>query len=71
MSGRPSSVATPNATLPICPHCRQTIDPKRDLLWENTGGQLSMRGVTIVYCAWCGTILGTTNFQTFTKTRRE
>ena len=67
----PSSVATPNATIPICPYCRQTIDPKRDLFWENTGGQLSMKGVTIVYCGWCGAILGTTNFQTFTKTRRE
>lgn len=36
---------------PICPDCNHRIDPKKDILWENTGSQLSMRGVTIVYCA--------------------
>lgn len=64
------SVAIPDTPRPTCPYCRQTIDPKRDILWENTGGQLSVRGVTIVYCGWCGSILGSTGFQAFTKSRR-
>ena len=64
------SVAVPEAPRPVCPHCHQTIDPKKDILWENTGGQLSVRGVTVVYCGWCGSILGSTGFQAFTKTRR-
>ena len=64
------SVSLAPAPRPMCPHCRNPLDPTRDVLWENTGSALSVRGVTIVYCGWCGAVLGSAPFQTLTKSRR-
>ncbi|HTT73499.1 MAG TPA: hypothetical protein VMG99_05050 [Thermoplasmata archaeon] len=64
------AAAFPDTPRPICPHCKQGLDPKTDILWENTASPISLRGVTIVYCGWCGSVLGSTGYQSLSKTRR-
>lgn len=59
-----------NAPSPICPLCKHTLDPKKDILWDNTGGSLAVKGIGIVYCGWCGAVLGATDWQTLTKRER-
>lgn len=58
-----------NSPGPSCPFCRAHLDPKTDLLWDNTG-QLKVGGVSIVYCGYCGAVLGGAPFTTFTKRQR-
>jgi hypothetical protein len=59
----------PDAPVPACPWCKHTIDPKTDILWDTTA-QLKLSGVTIVYCGWCGAVLGGAQFSTFSKRKR-
>ncbi len=49
---------------PVCPHCRAALNPKTDLLWDNSG-QLKVGGVSIIYCG-----IGGAPFNTFTKKER-
>ncbi len=51
---------------PSCPWCKHPIDPKTDILWDNTG-QLRVGGVSILYCGWCGNVLGGAPFNTVSK----
>lgn len=65
-----SSMAAPGtAPTPFCPSCKHPIDPRTDILWDHTP-MVAMGGVTIVYCGWCGAILGSASHQTFLKKQR-
>jgi hypothetical protein len=52
--------------LPVCPWCKHVLDPKKDVLFENTG-QLSASGVDVIYCRFCGAVLGGAQFTVFSK----
>ncbi len=55
---------------PICPWCKRHLDPKKDVLWDNTG-QLKVTGVTVIYCGFCGAVLGGADFVTLSKRERS
>ncbi len=57
--------------LPKCPTCQNPINPKTDVLWDNTGHPVvGLKGVNIVYCGFCGAIFGAATITTLTKKRR-
>lgn len=62
-------MATSDAPLPFCPSCKHTLDPRTDVLWDHTP-VMRLSGITIVYCGWCGAVLGSAPHQTLTKTGR-
>jgi len=50
----PDSSLTDSPT-PYCPHCKHLIAPATDVLYEG----ISFGSIyTILYCGWCGAILG-------------
>lgn len=54
---------------PCCPHCRAKIEPRTDILWDSTGA-MKLSGVTVIYCGFCGAILGGVPQLTLSKRRR-
>ncbi len=58
-----------NDVQPKCPYCQNVVVPAKDLLYTNAGG--SFKGMAVLYCGFCGAILGGSSATlTLTKTRR-
>jgi phage FluMu protein Com len=62
-------MSVPEAPPPSCPTCKHQLNPQTDILWDHTP-QTRFGGVTVVYCGWCGTVLGSASHQVFVKKRR-